>query len=123
MGRERSWKGSLVSDTFLQERHLTRLSRVPSNTSLTMLVVRGGRGGCRGAGREESVNAIGVDHCHMFEGYDVAGCVYEQMHLTAKNSSLLYSTQPNTAAALNEVYTAHSAHTPHTDIVVHTLAD
>ena len=42
IGRERSWKGSRVTETFLQAKHLTLLSRTPSNTSFTMLVVRGG---------------------------------------------------------------------------------
>ncbi len=41
MGSERSWKGSLVTDTTLQVRHLTLLSSVPSNTWLTMLVLLG----------------------------------------------------------------------------------
>ena len=42
IGSERSWNGSRVMETFLQAKHFTLLSRTPSNTSLTMLVVQGG---------------------------------------------------------------------------------
>ena len=40
IGRDRSWKGSRVTEIFLQVRHFTLLSKIPSNTSLTMLLTR-----------------------------------------------------------------------------------